>query len=149
MRAYDSNSKSVLPAIRHYFQVLVATVVILSLSFIGYFYWLNNLRLKLEVVANFYHLETMLYCSQIKEELMHILPADPHSQFYMKRSSWQDRSQIAHNNSLYLIEQYIQTINEMHETYAAASGQDTQPRAHHPQGRQATRQDHGRATGSG
>ena len=124
MRAYASNSNSVLPAIRHYFQVLVATVVILSLSFIGYFYWINNLRLKLEVVANLYHLETMLYCSQIKEELMRTLPADPHSQLYMKRSSWQDRSQIAHNNSLYLIEQYIQTINETHETYAAASGQE-------------------------
>gem|GEM_PF-1676257 len=123
MRAYDPDAKSVLPAIRHYFQLLVATVVILSLSFVGYFYWLNNLRLRLEVVANFYHLETMLYCTQIKEELTHILPADPHSQFYMKRLSWQDRPQIAHNNSLYQIEEYIQTIGKMHETYAAASGQ--------------------------
>jgi diguanylate cyclase (GGDEF)-like protein/PAS domain S-box-containing protein len=121
VRTYDSNSNSVLSAVRDYFKLLVATIVILSISLIGYLYWLNNLRHELETVANYYHLETMLYCSQIKEEMTRVLPADTHSQLYMKRPSWQDPPQIAQNYSLYLMEEHIQTISEMHETYAAVS----------------------------
>ena len=121
MNTYDSNSGSVLPAVRDYIKLLVVTVVILSISLIGYLYWLNNVRYRLESVANYYHLETILYCSQINEEMTHILPADTHSQLYMKRPSWQDSPQIARNHALYLMEEHIQAISEIHETYAAMS----------------------------
>ena len=121
MRTYDSNSNSVLSTVRDYFKILVATIVILSITLIGYLYWLNNLRHELVTVANYYHLETMLYCSQIKEDMTHVLAGDTHSHSYMKRPSWQDPPQIAQNYSLYLMEEYIQTISEIHETYAAYS----------------------------
>lgn len=121
MRDYNPNSKSVLPAVRGYLKLLVATVAILSISLIGYLYWLNNQHHKLETVANYYHLETILYCTQIKEEMTQIPPADSHSQLYTKPSSGREPPQTVHNNTLYLTGKHLQTISEIHQTHAALS----------------------------
>ena len=72
MRAYGANSKFLLPAVRNYVLLLVGTVAILSCSFVGYIYWRDSLHHRLEEAANHYHLETILFCSQIKEEMARI-----------------------------------------------------------------------------
>ena len=123
MRACGTNSSSVLPAVRYYFQLLVASVVLLSSSLIGYFYWFSNLQHKLDVVTNHYHLETILYCTRIKEEITHILPAVASNQLAAEHSSGQNRPHTNHNNAIYLIEQHMQSISKIHETHAAASDQ--------------------------
>jgi diguanylate cyclase (GGDEF)-like protein/PAS domain S-box-containing protein len=123
VRTYDPDPKSLLPAVRYYFYLLAATIVLLSLFLVGYLYWLNNLGDQLEEVANHYHLETILYCTRIKEEMTHFLPTYANSQFYIQRSSGQGRQQKAYANSVYLLVEYTRTISELHGTYRAASSQ--------------------------
>ena len=123
MSAYDPNSKSLLPAVRNYFYLLAATIVILSLSLVGYLYWINNLSDQLEEVANHYHLETILYCTRIKEEMTRILPPYANGPFYIQRSSGQGHSQKEYINAVYLLEEYTQAISELHGTYGVVSGQ--------------------------
>ena len=123
MRVRDPDPQPVLHIVRYYFQLLVATVVILSLSSIGYIYWLENLQHKLETVAHHYHLETIMYCTQIKEEMTHMLREDDDSQFYIKPSSGQDQLYSSHTNSVFILEEYIRKISERHEIYTALSDQ--------------------------
>ena len=72
MHSYKTKANSGLSAIRDYVRLLVAAVLVLSLSLIGYIYWHDSQRYRLEKLANHYHLETILSCSQIKEEVLHI-----------------------------------------------------------------------------
>jgi len=90
--------------------MLVATMLILSFSLIGYLYWHNSLRYQLEDVANHYHLKTILSCSQIKEEVSHILHPQVDSQF-----------QTIYANAVYLLQEYTQTISQLHGVYGAVS----------------------------
>ncbi len=63
MRAYDPKTTFVLSELRNYVRLLVTSIVILSFSLIGYFYWRDNLHYELQKLANYYHLATILHCA--------------------------------------------------------------------------------------
>jgi len=122
--AYDPTSKFVLSAVRNYVHLLVATILILSLSLIGYLYWHGNLRYQLEEVSNRYHLETILYCAQVKEEVLRMRPSQAGGQFDIQRSDGQSQSPGNYSDSIYLLEKYTQSISQLHDAYAAGSDQE-------------------------
>jgi diguanylate cyclase (GGDEF)-like protein/PAS domain S-box-containing protein len=103
--------------------MLVATILILSFSLIGYLYWHNSQRYQLEDIANHYHLETILSCSQIKEEVFHILAPQVDSQFRFQHADGQGQLQTVYTNAVYLIQGYIQTISQLHGVYGTESDQ--------------------------
>ena len=121
MRAYKPKSRFILSAVRNYIRLLVVTIVILSCSLIGYIYWHDYQHRKLDEVANHYHLETILYCAQIKEEILRILSPKADDQIHIQRTNGQDWSRSFYDNTIYLVEKYIQAINQLHETYGAVS----------------------------
>jgi len=121
--AYHPQSKSKLSAVRDYVRLLVATILILSFSLITYLYWRDHLIDQMEEVANHYHLETILYCTQIKEEVLRILPPLDKDQNYVQRSDGQGRSQNEYTDAVYLIEKNTQAISQLQEAYGAMSDQ--------------------------
>jgi diguanylate cyclase (GGDEF)-like protein/PAS domain S-box-containing protein len=123
VRGYNPQGKFALSSIRDYVRLLVASIVILSFSLIGYINWHDNLHRKLANVANHYHLETILYCTRIKEQVMHILPPGADDQLYMQPSHGQDRSESNYNSSVYSLEMHARAISQLQETYRAVSGQ--------------------------
>ena len=121
MHTYGPDSKLLLPAVRKYIFLLVGTVAVLLASSLGYLYWRDSLQHRLETVANRYHLQTILLCSQIKEEManMRFPQRDdrPSAQPFRERSRrQQDRAQ-----SGYLLEKYVQKIAALHEIHAGLS----------------------------
>lgn len=118
-----SGPKFVLSGVRNYVRLLVAAMIILSSSLIGYFYWRDHLHSRLEEVANQYHLKTILYCVQIKEELTRIRVPQTDSRFDIQRSDKQLSSHSDYTNVIYQINKYTQTINQLHRTHGAVSEQ--------------------------
>ena len=125
MSADQPTSKSALAAVRGYIRLLVATILILSFSLIAYLSWRDHLSDQLEEVATYYHLETILYCTQVKEEMSHILPPQADGQNYAQRSEGQGRSQRDYAVAVYLLEKYTQAISQLHGAYGALSDQST------------------------
>ncbi len=125
MRAYKTKSRFILAAVRNYIRLLVVTIVILSCSLIGYIYWQDYQHRKLDEVADHYHLETILYCVQIKEEILRILSPEADDQIHIQRTDGQGRSHSFYDNTVYRIEKYMQAINQLHETYGAVSSRAT------------------------
>ena len=123
MHAYNPKSSFILSAIRNYIRLLVVTMVILSCFLIGYIYWNNNQYIKLDEIADHYHLETMLYCAQIKEEILRMLSPEADDQIHMQRTVGLSQARNDYANTVYLIEKYIQAISRLHEAYGAAANQ--------------------------
>ena len=123
MHAYHPKSSFILSAVRKYIRLLVVTMVALSCFLIGYVYWHEKLHDELDEVADHYHLETMLYCAQIKEEILRMLSPEADDQIHIHRTAGLGRSKSEYTNTVYLVEKYLQAIGQLHETYGAASGQ--------------------------
>lgn len=122
MYATDPKSKFVLSAIRGYVRLLVVAIVILSCILLGYLSWHNNLHRNLEEFANHYHLETILYCAQIKEEIIRISLAYEDGRIDTQHSDRQGLLRSDYTNSVYLLEMHVQTINQLDGAYGADSG---------------------------
>ncbi len=112
-----------LSAVRNYIRLLVVTMVILSCFLIAYIYWHDRRHDALEEVADHYHLETMLYCAQIKEEILRMLSPEADNQIHIQSTVGQGRSQSDYANTAYLIEKHIQAISQLHKVYGAAANQ--------------------------
>ncbi len=121
MHTYGSDSKLLLPAVRKYILLLVGTVTALLASSTGYLYWRETLQHRLEAAANHYHLQTVLLCAQIKEEMVHIRFPQADDQLYIRSSQEQGRRRHARAQSGYLIEKYVQEIMELQESHAETS----------------------------
>lgn len=122
MHATDPKSKFVLSAIRGYVRLLVVAIVILSCILLGYLSWHNNLHRNLEEFANHYHQETILYCAQIKEEIIRISLAYEDGRIDTQHSDRQGLLRADYTNSVYLLEMHVQAINQLDGAYGAESG---------------------------
>ena len=121
MIGYDTTPKFILSSVRVYVLLLVATIVALSFLLTAYFYWQNNLRLRLEETANYYHLETVLYCARIKEELMRSVNARAGSSLNIPRFDELTHSPRHFSESIYLLEKHTRVINQLHDAYGVRS----------------------------
>ena len=77
MSAEDKGSNHALSAVQVYVRLLIATIAVISLAVIAYVYWHNSRLNSLENVANNYHLDAILRCTEIAEEVHRLLPARP------------------------------------------------------------------------
>ena len=127
MHASGPDSKLLLPAVRKYILLLVGTVTALLASSSGYLYWRESLQHRLEAAANQYHLQSILLCAQIKEEMVRIRFPQADDQLYTPPSNEQGRRRQARAQSGYLLEKYVQELVQLHETHAEMS--DSAPRA--------------------
>ena len=121
MQTYGPDSKLLLPAVRKYILLLVGTVTVLLASSSGYLYWRDSLQHRLEAAANQYHLQTILLCAQIKEEMVHIRFPQADHRLYTHPFHEQGRRQQVRAQSGYLLEKYVQEIVELQETHARTS----------------------------
>ena len=116
MAEREQKPRTELSAIRGYVRILVASVVILSIALIGYLYWHDKARLLLEESANRFHLESILHCVQIKEELHQIDQAATNEGAIEENGTGSART-----NAIHLIEQHLDTVRKIHADYERTS----------------------------
>jgi diguanylate cyclase (GGDEF)-like protein/PAS domain S-box-containing protein len=125
MRACKPMPGHALSAIRVYVLLLTATILVLSLSLIGYLYWHDHLRNQLDQAANLFHLEAMLYCSRIKEEMTLIPTPLTDGQIDLQRSDSQGPVYSFYSNAVYVMEKHTRAISQLHGAHGAASAHNT------------------------
>lgn len=112
--------KHELSAIRGHVRQLVASVVILSIALIGYLYWQDKLRYRLEEAANHYHLESILYCVQIKDEL-HSIGQTESGERDPTHAYGRGGPGSAALNTVYLVGQHLGALSRLHADYENTS----------------------------
>jgi len=105
-------------SIRHYVYLLIVAILALTLSLGGYLRWQDSVYAKGEEIANRYHLATILYCTQIKEELQYML----RHQAEMKNKQHKTDADINKGHEyidhIYFLEKHFAGINHLQKTYS-------------------------------
>jgi len=87
-----------LVSVRHHVYLLVTVILAIGSFLIGYSYWQNRGHAAAEDIASHYHLETVLYTTQIKEEVQRLLTRHAENEAHgraSKEHAWSE-NQFAH-----------------------------------------------------
>ena len=116
MAAREQRPKTELSAIRGYVLILVASIVLLSSALIVYLYWHENTSHRLEEALNSFHLESMMRCVQIADELHHIGRAVTATE-----AADADALEGARVNAIHLIELHLNSARQIYGDFEHTS----------------------------
>jgi diguanylate cyclase (GGDEF)-like protein/PAS domain S-box-containing protein len=116
LAAKEQKPKTELSAIRGYVLILVASILVLSGALIAYLYWHENTSHRLEEALNSFHLESMLRCVQIADELHHINHA-----VSFEREANADALKRARVNALHLIKLHLNSARQIYGDFEHTS----------------------------